>query len=96
MNYYREKVQIVILVLLYCVAFIIQYLISQNINVWFDETYSMITANMTFSQMWDRIMHDNHPFIYPTTLWMVEHLFPNSLKAAKLLSLTPVLLCSVC
>ena len=49
MNYYREKVQIVILVLLYCVAFIIQYLISQNINVWFDETYSMITANMTFS-----------------------------------------------
>lgn len=95
MNYYREKVQIVILVLLYCVAFIIQYLISQNINVWFDETYSMITANMTFSQMWDRIMHDNHPFIYPTTLWMVEHLFPNSLKAAKLLSLTPVLLCSI-
>jgi hypothetical protein len=73
---------VLIAVVLFIVAFLPRLIRLFDLDVWFDEVVLLLTAQHSYTEIWNLIKSDNYPPLYPWLLRFWGTLFPseNSLR----------------
>lgn len=84
----KDRLSILFIILLSAIPFSLAF----SKSVWLDEAFSLRWSVLAFEEMMQRLINDVHPPLYYFLLRVVQLLTGNSLFAAKLLSILPLVL----
>ena len=94
-NIYNKTYKIISWISIFLFSFLLIFIACQSKDIWLDETFSLGLARHPVKELIQLTAQDVHPPLYYMILRAALIVFPDSVTAAKLISVIPVILIMV-